>query len=92
MEGVRGSIPLSSTKPKGLLPCSRGLEAAYYRLTMSNYAEYPIHLAGGLIFDVVVGGDPLDDSALLQARDRINVVVKDGQIYRDEVSIPGRFR
>jgi hypothetical protein len=51
----------------------------------------PIHLAGGLIFDVVVG-DPLGDIALLQDRDRINVVVKDCQIYRDEVSIPGRSR
>ena len=59
---------------------------------MPNDAEYPIHLAGGLIFDVVVAGDPLDDIALLQDRDRINVVVKDGQLYRDEVSIPGRSR
>lgn len=58
---------------------------------MPNDAEYPIHLAAGLIFDVVVGGVAAD-IALLQARDRINVVVKDGQIYRDEVSIPGRSR
>lgn len=48
--------------------------------------------AGWLADLIVVDGDPLDDIALLQDRDRINLVMKDGQIYRDEVSIPGRSR
>ena len=69
---------------------------------MPNYAEHPIHLAGGLIFDgtgsalfpgdVLVVGNRIDDIAVLQDRDRINLVMKDGQIYRDEISIPGRSR
>ncbi len=31
-------------------------------------------------------GDPLADIAVLQDRERIELVMKDGQIYRDELS------
>jgi imidazolonepropionase-like amidohydrolase len=37
---------------------------------------------------IVVDGDPLNDIAVLQERDRINLVMKDGQIFRDELSVP----
>jgi imidazolonepropionase-like amidohydrolase len=42
--------------------------------------------AGWLADLIVVDGDPLDDIALLQDRDRINLVMKDGRIYRDDLS------
>ena len=35
---------------------------------------------------IVVDGDPLDDIAVLQDRDRIHLVMKDGKIFRDELS------
>jgi imidazolonepropionase-like amidohydrolase len=38
--------------------------------------------AGWLADLIVVDGDPLDDIAVLQDRQRINLVMKDGQIYR----------
>ncbi|MEP7112496.1 MAG: amidohydrolase family protein [Ilumatobacteraceae bacterium] len=39
--------------------------------------------AGWLADVIVVDGDPLEDIAVLQDRQRINLVMKDGQIYRD---------
>ena len=41
--------------------------------------------AGWLADLIVVDGDPLDDIAVLQDRDRINLVMKDGQIYRNDL-------
>ena len=38
---------------------------------------------------IVVDGDPIEDIAVLQDRQRINLVMKDGHIYRDELSAGG---
>jgi len=38
---------------------------------------------------IVVDGDPLEDIALLEDRERINLVMKDGRIYRDELPEAG---
>ncbi|MEP6659262.1 MAG: amidohydrolase family protein [Acidimicrobiales bacterium] len=35
---------------------------------------------------IVVDGDPLADIAVLQDRDRMDLVMKDGQIHLDELS------
>jgi imidazolonepropionase-like amidohydrolase len=44
--------------------------------------------AGWLADLIVVDGNPLADIAVMQDRDRIDVVMKDGQIIRDEISVP----
>ncbi len=41
--------------------------------------------AGWLADLIVVDGNPLEDIALLQDRERIDLVMKDGRIYRDEL-------
>jgi imidazolonepropionase-like amidohydrolase len=41
--------------------------------------------AGWLADLIVVDGDPLEDIAVLQDRERIHLVMKDGQIFRDEL-------
>ncbi len=41
--------------------------------------------AGWLADMIVVDGDPLDDIAVLQDRERINLVMKDGHIYRNDL-------
>jgi imidazolonepropionase-like amidohydrolase len=41
---------------------------------------------GWLADVIVVDGDPLDDIAVLQDRERINIVMKDGRIYRDDLA------
>jgi imidazolonepropionase-like amidohydrolase len=48
--------------------------------------------AGWLADLIVVDGDPLDDIALLQDRDRINLVMKDGQICRNDLPAAGAPR
>jgi imidazolonepropionase-like amidohydrolase len=47
--------------------------------------------AGWLADLIVVDGNPLEDIAVLQDRERINLVMKDGEIYRDEL-LAGRSR
>ncbi len=42
----------------------------------------------GLADLIVVDGDPIEDIAVLQDRQRINLVMKDGHVYHDELS-PG---
>lgn len=42
--------------------------------------------AGWLADLIVVDGDPLDDVAVLQDRERINLVMKDGRIFRDDLA------
>lgn len=42
--------------------------------------------AGWLADLIVVDGDPLADIAIMQYRDRIDIVMKDGQIFRDELT------
>jgi imidazolonepropionase-like amidohydrolase len=42
--------------------------------------------AGWLADLIVVDGDPLEDIAVLQDRERINLVMKDGRIYRDDLT------
>jgi imidazolonepropionase-like amidohydrolase len=50
-------------------------------------------LRSGWLADlIVVDGDPVDDIAVLQDRQRIELVMKDGTIYRDDVSVPARSR
>lgn len=39
---------------------------------------------------IVVDGDPLEDIAVLQDRERINLVMKDGQIFRNDLLIAAR--
>jgi imidazolonepropionase-like amidohydrolase len=41
---------------------------------------------------IVVDGDPLEDIAVLQDRERINLVMKDGKVFRDELSATDRSR
>jgi imidazolonepropionase-like amidohydrolase len=41
--------------------------------------------AGWLADLIVVDGDPLEDIAVVQDRERINLVMKDGQIFRNEL-------
>ena len=48
--------------------------------------------AGWLADVIVVDGDPLDDIALLQDLQRINLVMKDGQIFRNDLSVTDRAR
>ncbi|HEX3087393.1 MAG TPA: amidohydrolase family protein [Ilumatobacteraceae bacterium] len=48
--------------------------------------------AGWLADLIVVDGDPLDDIAVLQDRDRINLVMKDGQICRNDLTASGTPR
>jgi imidazolonepropionase-like amidohydrolase len=47
--------------------------------------------AGWLADVIVVDGDPLEDIAVLQDRERINLVMKDGQIFRNELLITDRL-
>jgi imidazolonepropionase-like amidohydrolase len=42
--------------------------------------------AGWLADLIVVDGDPLDDIAVLQDRERINLVMKDGHIFRNDLA------
>lgn len=48
--------------------------------------------AGWLADVIVVDGDPLEDIAVLQDRERINLVMKDGQIYRDDLPVAAHAR
>jgi len=48
--------------------------------------------AGWLADVIVVDGDPRDDIAVLQEHDRIKLVMKDGHVHRDEISVPGHSR
>jgi imidazolonepropionase-like amidohydrolase len=48
--------------------------------------------AGWLADLIVVDGDPLEDIAVLQDRDRINLVMKDGQICRNDLTATGTPR
>ena len=57
---------------------------------LPNQDERKTLLAGWLADLIVVDGDPLDDIAVLQDRERINLVMKDGQIYRNELLMTGR--
>jgi imidazolonepropionase-like amidohydrolase len=46
-------------------------------------------LRAGFLADlIVVDGDPLEDIAVLQDRERINLVMKDGQIFRNDLLMP----
>ncbi len=47
---------------------------------------------GWLADVIVVDGDPLTDIAVLQDRERIDLVMKDGVIVRDDISAGGRAR
>jgi len=48
-------------------------------------------LRAGFLADlIVVDGDPLEDIAVLQDRERINLVMKDGQIFRNELMMTDR--
>ena len=57
---------------------------------MGRGAELGQLRAGWLADLIVVDGDPLDDIAVLQDRERINLVMKDGQIYRNDLLMTGR--
>ena len=57
---------------------------------MGRGAELGRPRAGWLADLIAVDGDPLDDIAVLQDRERIDLVVKDGQIYRNELLMTGR--
>jgi imidazolonepropionase-like amidohydrolase len=47
---------------------------------------------GWLADMIVVDGDPIEDIAVLQDRERINLVMKAGQIFRNDLSISDRLR
>jgi imidazolonepropionase-like amidohydrolase len=73
-----------------ILECARDFQLF---VTLFGFTPAESLVAGTSHGGAMMGrGDPLDDIALLQDRDRINLVMKDGRIYRDELSVPVRSR
>jgi imidazolonepropionase-like amidohydrolase len=75
----------------GFTPAEALVAATNHGGAMMGRGDELGQLRTGWLADlIVVDGDPLDDIAVLQDRDRINLVMKDGQIHRNEISTPGR--
>ena len=77
----------------GFTPAEALVAATNHGGAMMGFGDELGQLRAGWLADlIVVDGDPLDDIALLQDRERIHLVMKDGTIYRDELSGPDRSR
>ena len=77
----------------GFSPAESLVAATKHGGTMMGRGNELGQLREGWLADlIVVDGDPLDDIAILQDRQRINLVMKDGQIFRDDLSVTGRSR
>ena len=71
----------------GFSPAAALVAATSHGGAMMGRGDELGQLRPGWLADlIVVDGDPLADIAVLQDRERIDLVMKDGQIYRDELS------
>jgi imidazolonepropionase-like amidohydrolase len=73
----------------GFSPAASLVAATGHGAAMMGRGHELGQLRPGWLADlIVIDGDPLADIAVMQDRERIDLVMKDGQIFRDELSVP----